>query len=324
MKLRIHNSPYIRYRESSRTVMSDTIISLIPLFFMAFFYYGYRVLIIGAAAVLACTLSDWICQLLQYQRVNLRDLSPIVTGMIIALLMPAAIDLPIVVLAGMFAIFIAKAPFGGTGNNLFNPAAAGLAFAHIAWPVKMLAYTEPLTLLSYQIDSATKFVQGPAATLRLDGTPAIGKIELLLGNFPGPLGSNNTVIILACFAFLLIRGCVKWYVPVAYLASASFLPFFLHSTSFSGLDSIFFELSSASLLFIAVFMVSEPATLPKRNLARFLYAFTAGLVTMLFRYFGTMEQSAVFALLLMNGISPQFDMIYEWAYSKERRKQLEA
>lgn len=304
--------------------MSDTIISLLPLYFMGFFYYGYRVLIVGMAAVSTCLITDWICQLLQNKRVNTRDLSGIVTGMVISLMVPASLDLRIVVSASLFAILVAKAPFGGIGNNIFNPAAAGLAFVSISWPAQIFLYTEPLTPLSFQVDAATKFLQGPAATLRLGGTPAVGTVELLLGNFPGSIGASNIVIILACLIFLIIRGCVKWFVPITYLLSASILPFFLHSSSLTGLESVMYELASNSLLFVAAYMLTEPVTLPKRNVGRFLYAFTAGILTMLFRYFGTMEQSAVFVILLMNALSPLFDSLYEWAYSRERGKKLEA
>lgn len=121
MNSSLHHAPYIRHPESCRTIMGDTLISLLPLYFMSYFYYGPRVLVIGAVAVLTCLAADWLCSCLTYRRVNLRDLSAAVTGVIISMLMPPAIDLTVIVVASLFAILVCKAPFGGTGHNIFNP-----------------------------------------------------------------------------------------------------------------------------------------------------------------------------------------------------------
>ncbi len=163
--------------------MGDTLISLLPLYFMSYFYYGPRVLVIGAVAVLTCLAADWLCSYLTYRRVNLRDLSAAVTGVIISMLMPPAIDLTVIVVASLFAILVCKAPFGGTGHNIFNPAAAGVAFAIICWNPQMFAYTQPLQRLPVTIDQTVTLLQGPTATLKLGGIPRLGLTELFLGNF---------------------------------------------------------------------------------------------------------------------------------------------
>ena len=180
--------------------MGDVIIALAPLYFMACFYYGYRILLVGATAVLSCLLADWLCSYLLHGRINSRDLSSVVTGLIIPMLMTPAIDLPIVVAASLFAILVCKAPFGGTGHNIFNPAAAGVAFATICWSDQIFSYTQPLTHLPAAIDSTVTFLQGPTATLKLGGIPRLDLTELLLGNFPGPIGSTYTLIIAASLA----------------------------------------------------------------------------------------------------------------------------
>lgn len=324
MKLSIYHSPYIHFRESSRTVMSDTLISLAPLYFMAYFYYGVRTLAIAAVSVFTCVAADWICTLLARGHVNFRDLSPVITGMIISLLLPAAIDYKIVAVAALFAILVAKAPFGGTGNNIFNPAAAGIAFVTVCWTDKVFAYTQPLDRLPLLLGEGVKFLQGPAATLKLGGTPSLSSTELILGNFPGSMGATNVLIILACLAYLLVRRNVKWYVPAAYLATVALIGALAHPFGASMMESAMYEVVTGSLLFVAVFMLCEPVTTPKRGLARLLYAICAGIVTMLFRYFGTLEQSAVFALLLMNALSPAFDSLARWLTHRKEADKIEA
>lgn len=308
----IHHAPYIRHPESSRTVMSDMIIALMPLFCMSFFYYGPRVFLVGGVSVLTCLLADWMCSLLLHQKNNPRDLSPVVTGLIITMLVPPAVALYVVVWASLFAILVAKAPFGGTGHNIFNPAAAGLAFSTICWSGQMFGYTSAMQRLPMVIDETVRFVQGPTAALKVGGISRIGLTELLLGNFPGPIGSTHTLIIFACLIYLVARSAVRWYLPLSYVAAVSLLSACYRPFGVTPLESIANELFAGSLFFVAVYLLCDPVTTPKYRISRVLYGFSAGLLTMLFRYYSPFELSAVFAILAMNALTPAFDCFCEW------------
>ena len=308
----IHHAPYIRHPESSRTVMSDMIIALMPLFCMSFFYYGPRVFLVGGVSVLTCLLADWMCSLLLHQKINPRDLSPVVTGLIITMLVPPAVALYVVVWAALFAILVAKAPFGGTGHNIFNPAAAGLAFSTICWSGQMFGYTSAMQRLPMVIDETVRFVQGPTAALKVGGISRIGLTELLLGNFPGPIGSTHTLIIFACLIYLVARSAVRWYLPLSYVAAVSLLSACYRPFGVTPLESIANELFAGSLFFVAVYLLCDPVTTPKYRISRVLYGFSAGLLTMLFRYYSPFELSAVFAILAMNALAPAFDCFCEW------------
>lgn len=308
----IHHAPYIRHPESSRTVMSDMIIALMPLFCMSFFYYGPRVFLVGGVSVLTCLLADWMCSLLLHQKNNPRDLSPVVTGLIITMLVPPAVALYVVVWAALFAILVAKAPFGGTGHNIFNPAAAGLAFSTICWSGQMFGYTSAMQRLPMVIDETVRFVQGPTAALKVGGISRIGLTELLLGNFPGPIGSTHTLIIFACLIYLVARSAVRWYLPLSYVAAVSLLSACYRPFGVTPLESIANELFAGSLFFVAVYLLCDPVTTPKYRISRVLYGFSAGLLTMLFRYYSPFELSAVFAILAMNALAPAFDCFCEW------------
>ena len=274
----IHHAPYIRHPESSRTVMSDMIIALMPLFCMSFFYYGPRVFLVGGVSVLTCLLADWMCSLLLHQKNNPRDLSPVVTGLIITMLVPPAVALYVVVWASLFAILVAKAPFGGTGHNIFNPAAAGLAFSTICWSGQMFGYTSAMQRLPMVIDETVRFVQGPTAALKVGGISRIGLTELLLGNFPGPIGSTHTLIIFACLIYLVARSAVRWYLPLSYVAAVSLLSACFRPFGVTPLESIANELFAGSLFFVAVYLLCDPVTTPKYRISRVLYGFSAGLL----------------------------------------------
>ena len=106
MNSTIHHAPYIRHTESSRTIMSDAAIALVPLYFMSYFYYGSRVLLVGGVSILTCLICDWICGYLLQRKLNLRDLSAAVTGIIISMMVPPAVPLYVVVAADLFAILL--------------------------------------------------------------------------------------------------------------------------------------------------------------------------------------------------------------------------
>lgn len=310
--------PYIRAEERSPYLMLDTAIALIPPFFMACFYYGSRSLVLGALTVAAAIVANWFSTVLSGNGIEWWDASPVVTGMIIALLMPASIPFYIPMIAAVFAILAVKFPFGGTGNNLFNPAAAGLVFVSLCFGEQLTNYPLPLEALPIKVDETVKLVQGAASMLKMDAIPTISVEQLALGNYAGPMGTTNIIVIGACLIYLMVRRNVNWFVPLTYLGTVALFAAKNHHEDITAAESVVLELVAGSIMFIAVYMLTEPVTLPKRTLAKIMYAMVAGILTMLFRYYGAVLYSAVFALLLTNAFSPLFDWLAERNYLPER------
>ena len=141
----IHSRPpHVRSHESNFSVMGDMVISLVPLYLMAYFFYGSRTLVLGAVSVITCTVLDFLCTFLSIRRVGILDLSPVVTGLLIPLMLPASIGFTPVIAADLFAIGVIKQPFGGLGQNIFNPAAGGVAFAVLTWSDSVFRYPVPI------------------------------------------------------------------------------------------------------------------------------------------------------------------------------------
>lgn len=343
MKLKQAPAPHIRFQESNLTIMSDTLLLLTVLTGMACFFYGIRALAVCAVSVAAAVFSDALCVLLRGRRPNPRDFSPVVTGMIIAMAMPATISYQIVIVASLFAILVVKHPFGGTGHNLFNPAAAGFSFAAICWPQQIFSYPMPFEKLSlagafsdkllsfvYTVGTgpnlqevAVKLYQNPVTVLRAHATPSNDLFEMLLGNFPGPMGATNILVILTCLCYLLFRNTIRWQLPVSYLASCALIAFLAPRTFAGGSLCVLFEMMSGLLLFGGVFMLTDPVTSPKRESSMLLYGVFAGLITMLFRYFGGFDESVTFAILFANAFVPVIDRYSEFLHRLIRRKHLE-
>ena len=174
--------------------MSDMIILLLVLCVLAFLYYGGRALIVCAVSVVTAVVCDALCTLIRGRRPNPRDLSPVVTGLIIALTMPATIPYYVVASAAVFAIAIVKHPFGGTGQNLFNPGAAGFSFAAICWPGLVFMYPMPFDRIPAFGEVTAQLYQNPAFVLKVGGVPTNNLTELLFGNYPGPMGATNILV----------------------------------------------------------------------------------------------------------------------------------
>ena len=311
MNFPVRRAPHIRISETNRTLMTDVMIALVPLYIMAYLYYGIRALYLGVWGVLIAVVADNVGILLRRQRPNVRDLSAVVTGMMIPLLLPASISYEIVAVAVLFGILVAKQPFGGVGQNIFNPTAAGIAFVTISWPNQVLRYPTPLDPLELFGTVTAKLSESPAYTLKMGGVPIIDSVDMLLGNFKGPMGCTYVLVIVACLVYLLVRRTVRWNVAVPFLATVAVFALLFPRANLSWVESITYEMFSGSLLFGAVFLINDPVTAPKRHTAQILYGVLAAVFTMLYRYFGGLEQGVVFAVLLVNALSATFDKFSE-------------
>jgi Predicted NADH:ubiquinone oxidoreductase, subunit RnfD len=316
-------APHIHADQSTRGLMVEMVLILLVLYGMAYFYYGARALLLGAVSACTTLVCDIACTRISGKRVNLRDMSALVTGLMIPLFLSASIPLYIVVTAGAFAIVVAKHPFGGTGYNVFNPAAAGVAFVLICFPTLVTQFPIPLEPLPLFPTAELLQTTSSAHALSLGGVPAQPPIQMLFGYSAGPMGATNSLVILACLIYLLFRRVVRWEIPTFFFLSLSIVGFLFPRIPAGGGLSVFYELTAGTVLLGGVCMLGDPVTSPKRDWARMAYAFLAGVVVMLFRRFGRPEEGFVFAVLLMNSTVLGFDMLAEHFAGRYRRKRRE-
>ncbi len=309
-KLMFQNAPHVRQSESVRTMMTDVIIALLPIYLMGFFYYGAKALLLGLCGVLSCVGFSLMGSLALREKFSF-DLTPVITGLIIPLLMPADIRYFVVTAACAVAIFVVKVPFGGTGNNLFNPAAVGFAASAICWPELVFRYPAPIQSIELFGESTAKIAQSPAYSLTLGAVPDYEVLDMVLGNIPGPMGATNIFVVVACGIFLIVRKAVNWITPVSFLVPYALLSVAFPRIEASSFDVLCYELFSGTVIFGAFFMLSEPVTSPKRDFGKFMAGVSSAVVVFLFRYFGGFEMGFASALIVMNVFSPMFDGICE-------------
>jgi electron transport complex protein RnfD len=304
--------------------MGDAVAALCFLYGMGFYYHGPRVLVMGVFSVAVCLGCDVICNLIHKKRHNVRDLSAIVTGMILPLMLPASVSYGIVATAGIFAIAVTKHPFGGTGHNVFNPAAAGFSFAAICFGEALFTYPPPT--LRLPIFGPMEFASSasPAYTLRVGGIPRIDVMDILLGKYPGPMGATNILVLIACLLYLILRKTVRWSLPFSFFGACAAVACLFPRPGLGPLGSVGLELSTGLILFGGIFLLGDPVTTPKREMSKVAFALVAGVIAMLFRRFGSLEEEITFSLLLMNAAVWGFDMAGERVASMIRRHRLAA
>ena len=309
-KLMFQNAPHVRQSESAATIMADVTLALLPIYLMSFFYYGTRSLVLGFCGAFSCILFALLGSLFLHEKPK-ADLTPVITGLIIPLLLPADIPYYIVIVACAIAILVVKVPFGGTGNNLFNPAAVGFSAVAICWPNLVFSYPQTMQAIEVFGKSTALTGQSTAYSLSIGAVPDYEILDMLLGSAPGPMGATNILVVAACGIFLIVRKAVNWFTPFSFIVPYALLCATFPRINVPVFDSLCYELFSGTIIFGAFFMLSEPVTSPKRDFGKLLAGITSAIVVFLFRYFGEFEMGFASALIIMNAFSPLFDGVCE-------------
>lgn len=308
MKLRACAAPFLYREKTVFSMQGDALFALLALLVLPCVQYGPRVLLAALAACASCAVCDIVTSLLVKRSFGSGDLSSLVTGLTVAMLLPPTVPYWLPALAGAFAILAVKLPFGATGNNLFNPAAAGVAFATVCRPDLVFAYADPAAgWLS--LESEISFTAGtsPGSILAKGLMPSILPRDLLWGVFPGAIGCTGALVLGAAAIFLLVRRSLRWETMVCFLVTAAVAAALFPRIPTTALTSVKYELLTGSLLFAAVFLCGDPVTTPRTFTGRCCFGALAAALLMAMRHVGAYEQGACFAILLANAFSPVLD-----------------
>lgn len=309
--VKILKAPFLRNSLTVQSLMGDMLTVMPFIYIMPIFFYGFRVVKSLIISLAVCYVLDQLCLYIKNKKFDFGDLSSLVTGAVLPLLMPASVESYIVAACAAFAILVVKHPFGGLGNTPFNCAAAAYSFAAISWTDKLLAYTKPMLWLPVfgSIDEDMRIYETAAQSLKNGGRPLADIFDVLTGNVPGAMGTTCIFIIVAAAAYLLFRRSISIQIPLGAIISAAIFAIIFPRISTGILDSVWFELTSGSLLFGVVFMATEPSSSPKHPYAKWIYGALIGIMTMIFRHYGKMEIAFPFALLIVNSLTPFLDKI---------------
>jgi electron transport complex protein RnfD len=290
-------------------MMRDVLFALSVLLIPNVAHYGLRPLVMAGLTMLVCVFCELLFHLIQGKSIHISEYSAMVTGMIIVMLMPLNAPMWVPCIAAAFAIFVAKGPFGGIGNTPFNPAAAGVAFVTLCFPKDVFSYFNPNTawILPAFGKTTVSLADSPAAVLKGGLRPDIFPLNMLWGVFAGPVGTTAILVIASCALFLIVRRTASWEIIVCFIAAAALIAALFPRFSGDWLTSVKYEMMAGSLLFCAVFIITDPVTSPNTARGRCIYGALAGALTMMFRYFGAFEEGTVFAVLIANAAAPLID-----------------
>ncbi len=316
--LTVSPSPHIKHPDTTRSVMLDVMLALLPASLWGVYVFGLRVLWVIAVCMLSAVAAEAITQKLLHRPITISDCSAALTGLLLALNLPATISLPIAGIGAVFAIVVVKQLFGGIGKNFMNPALAARAFL-FAWPADMRFFTPPgerLGLFDFvvkndgvdAVSSAT-----PLAALKSGVLPEASLTDLLFGHVGGSIGEVSSILLLAGFVYLLLRRVITWHIPVAYVGTVALLTFFFPQGNVA-LDFMLAQVFSGGLLLGAIFMATDYVTSPVTTVGRLIFGVGCGLLTVFIRYFGGYPEGVSFSILIMNALVWYLDR-----YTRPRR-----
>lgn len=300
-------APHLRRTQRPSYQALGVLLCLVPVTAYSYLYYGWRPVILVALGMVTAMLTELLCSIFRWKKPTVQDGTSAVTGALIGCMMSPLTPYWVPIMGALFAIGVAKMPFGGTGRNVFNPAAAGMAFCAICFPTRLFNYPDSSLnqVIPLREPAAVITALSPSAQLELGGTSRFDAVELLTGNFPGPIGSAGVLVLLACALYLYVRGSASPFITVPYLVTCAIFAAWFPRVE--GQSVVMLELCTGLLLFTGVFLLGDPVTAPRHWLARMVYGCLAGILVMLLRYYGRFECSEFFAVLLVNAFSPWLD-----------------
>ncbi len=305
--------PHVHDTESTSKIMWTVNGALLPAALMAVYYFGLPAVWVIAVSIITAVLSEAAVQKMLKKEITVEDGSAFLTGLLIALNVPANIPLYIPAIGSFAAIVITKQLFGGLGYNIFNPALIGRALILISFPRQMTTFTQPVTNIM-AVDATTTAT--PLGILKEEGMVKLLEIfhtkeqlyrDLLLGNRAGSLGETATIALLLGAVFLMIKRYITWHIPIPFIITVG-----LFAWIFGGKEGLFtgdavFHMMAGGLILGAFYMATDYVTGPSIRSAQVIFGISCGLLTGIIRIKGGYPEGVMFAILLMNCFAPMLD-----------------
>ena len=298
----VSGTPHVRSKESIQSIMRDVIFALIPATVMGIYYFGLNALVLIVAAIISAVFFEWLYEKITKKPVTINDLSAVVTGLLLAMNLPASAPVWVAIVGSAFAIIFAKQLFGGLGQNFINPALAGRAFLLASYPTEMTTWVVPNGLAA---DAATYAT--PLAQLK-NGALDASLGQLVIGQVGGTIGETCAIALIIGGIYLLYKHVISWKIPVIYIATVFILFAVLGR---HGLRMPVHEIFAGGVMLGGIFMATDYASSPVTPKGQIIFAVGAGLLTYLIRTFGGYPEGVSYSILIMNCCVPLIERFTE-------------
>lgn len=314
-------SPHVRAKDSTKTIMRDVVIALLPAVLAGIWVFKMDALLVLLTTSVTCLLTEYLYEKGMKRKITTGDYSALVTGLLLGMNLPPSIPLWIAMIGSVFAILVVKQLFGGLGQNFMNPALGARCFLLISFTGRMTAFTydgvstaTPLAILKNADKS-----QAVCETLSQNGTSLW---NMFIGTIGGTIGETSAIAILIGAAYLFIRKVISWEIPFVYIGT--FAIFVLIFGGY-GADVYYLaaQLCGGGLLLGAFFMATDYVTSPITKKGKIIYGVCLGLLTGLFRIFGGSAEGVSYAIIISNLLVPLIEKITipkPFGYVKEEVK----
>lgn len=314
-------APHLRSKNTTKAIMRDVAIALLPTIAFGVYHFGLPALLVTVLCVLSSVVFELLFELITKRPITVFDNSALVTGLILAVNLPASVPWYIPVLGSGFAIIIVKMLFGGLGQNFMNPALAARCFLLISFTARMSDFAaydaykgfqvkESFALLAGKADSLNA-VSGATPLAELKGGGTVDLLTLFLGRHGGTIGEVCALAILIGGVYLVAKKVISVRIPLSYILST--VCFIAVIRLITGdeitVNYLMGEALSGGLLVGAIFMATDYVTSPITPKGQVLYGIILGFVTAMFRVVGSAAEGVSYAIIICNLIVPVIEKI---------------
>lgn len=292
MRMTVAASPHIRGDFRTNRIMLDVILALLPAWLVGVWRFGIRALIVTLICIAFSLAAEYLYCVFTKSRNTVIDCSSMVTGMLLAMTLPASVPYWQAAVGSVFAIIVAKMLCGGLGQNVFNPTLLARAFMLLIYPVGVTRY------MTGGVDGVTSAT--PLHHMVMPSLPQESVLDMFLGNCPGSIGEISALALLIGGAYLIYRKVISIRIPAAYLGTVAVLTLIFSKTGEPFLWMLY-SLFSGGLMLGAIFMATDYTTSPVTAKGQLLFGVGCGVLTVVFRYFGLFPEGVTYAILIMNG-----------------------
>ena len=310
VNLKVSNAPFVRSKDSIESVMYNVALALAPATVMSVYLFGMRALVLTVVCILSSIAFEWLMDKARKKPNSCLDGSALVTGLLIALNVPANLPLWMAVTGSFIAIVATKHAFGGLGYNVLNPALVARVFLLISFPAAMTSWPMPAPF-SFDVMVDMETGASPLGILKTDGVQAaLASLSLMdgfYGTMTGSLGETSALALLAGAAWLWYKKYITMYIPLTIMGSVFLFTGLFHLIDPGTYASPAFHMVTGGLILGAFFMATDMVTSPLSIRGQLLFGLGCGLLTAVIRLWGGYPEGISFAILIMNSFVPLID-----------------
>lgn len=321
-RLLVSPAPHIHAAVSTKSLMRDVVIALLPAVIVSVVFYGLGEIVVLGTSVVSCILVEYlITKFLLKKPSTVCDYSAVVTGILLALNLPYTTPWWVVFIGALFAVGVVKMTFGGLGQNIFNPAIAGRVFLLVSFPAYMTNWQMPGGLFGVDaVSGATPLglinegIMNGQTVPEIMAANGLSYSQMLFANIGGSVGEISALALLAGFVYLLVRKVIRPHITLSVWATVALVSLVFWLAAPDRFTDPLFNLLSGGMILGSCFMATDYVTSPMSVKGGIVYGIGIGFITLMIRYFGSYPEGMSFAILIMNSTVPLINM---WFHQKK-------